>query len=202
MAGTILIGLTGGIGSGKSTVAQRLAACGAVVIDADAISRDLTAAGGQAMAAIAAEFGQEFMTPDSALDRARMRELAYRDSNAKRRLEAIIHPMVGKATQRQTKDAMDQGKPCVVFDIPLLVEAGHWRPRLHRILVIDCAEETQIERVMARNGLSRADVKKIISAQASRKLRLAAADMVIYNQSLSLPDLHAEVDQVAGCFGL
>ncbi len=202
MSGTVLIGLTGGIGSGKSTVSGMLAARGAVVVDADAISRSLTAAGGAAIEPIAAEFGRNYITVEGALDRTLMRELAYHDLNAKRKLEAIIHPLVGRATQRQAQEAMDQRKPCVLFDIPLLVESGHWRPRLHRVLVIDCGEETQIQRVVARNGLTRHEVEKIIAAQAPRAQRLAAADMVIHNQALSLDGLRCEVAQIAGHFGL
>lgn len=202
MTVTVRVGLTGGIGSGKSTVAQILGAHGAIVIDADAISRNLTASGGDAIATIAAEFGPEFITPSGELDRPRMRELVYADGAAKQRLEAIIHPLVGRATQQQAQDAVDHGKPCIVFDIPLLVEAGHWRSRLDRVLVIDCAVETQVRRVMIRSGLSRAEVEKIIAAQASRTLRLAAADSVIHNEDISLDDLQTEIEQLAGFFGL
>jgi dephospho-CoA kinase len=202
MSGTVLIGLTGGIGSGKSTVSGMLAALGAVVIDADAISRSLTAAGGSAIEPIAAQFGRNYITPEGALDRTLMRALAYHDPSAKRKLEAIIHPLVGQATQLQAQRAMDQCKPCVIFDIPLLIEAGHWRARLHRVLVIDCAVETQIQRVVARNGLATSEVEKIIAAQASRTQRLAAADMVIHNQDLCLEDLRSEVAQIAMLFGL
>ncbi len=202
MPGTVLVGLTGGIGSGKSTVSQMLAARGAIVIDADAISRSLTASGGDAIAAIADQFGHGFITPEGALDRVRMRDLAYNDPGAKQRLEAIIHPLVGQATQQQASNAIESGKPCIVFDIPLLVESGHWRSRLHRVMVVDCSEEIQIERVMARNGLPRTDVEKIIAAQARRIQRLAAADIVIHNQGLSFDGLRSEVAQLAGCFGL
>jgi dephospho-CoA kinase len=202
MPGTILVGLTGGIGSGKSTVAAMLAAMGAAIIDADAISRRLTEAAGDAIEAIRSRFGPTFITPQGALDRVRMRELAFRDPQAKQQLESIIHPRVGQATQLQARQAMDQGRPCVVFDIPLLVESGHWRSKLHRVLVVDCAEAVQIERVMARSELPRTEVERIIESQAPRRQRLAAADIVIHNQSLSLDALHAEVLQIAKPFGL
>jgi len=199
---TILVGLTGGIGSGKTTVSSMLEALGAVVIDADAISRSLTSPGGAAIPAIATELGSGYITAGGALNRDRMRELVYSDPGARKRLEAIIHPLVGLITQRQAREAMDEGQPCVVFDIPLLVESGQWRSKLHRIMVVDCEEETQIDRVVARNALSRVDVANIIAAQASRHRRLAAADIVIYNQGLNIDGLRAEVAQLAGAFGL
>jgi dephospho-CoA kinase len=202
MPGTILVGLTGGIGSGKSTVSAMLAAMKAVIVDADAISRRLTDRGGAAIGAIRTQFGPAFITPEGSLDRVRMRELAFTDPDGKRRLEAIIHPLVGQATQQQASEAIDQGRPCVVFDIPLLVESGHWRSKLHRILVVDCTEQTQIERVLARNGLPRSEIERIIATQASRKQRLAAADIVIHNQGLSLDALRATVAQLAEPFGL
>jgi dephospho-CoA kinase len=202
MPGTILVGLTGGVGSGKSTVSAMLEAMGAVIIDADAISRRLTAVGGDAIEMIRSVFGQAFITPEGALDRSRMRDLAFKDQGAKQQLEAILHPLVGQTTQEQASQAMDQGRPCVVLDIPLLVESGHWRSKLHRVLVVDCAEEVQIERVVARNGLARNEVERIIGSQASRRQRLAAADIVIYNQTVSLEMLRAEVAQLAQPFGL
>jgi len=202
MTGTILVGLTGGIGSGKSTVSAMLAEMGARIIDADAISRHLTDAGGDAIEVIRAHFGPTFITPDGAMDRHRMRELAFSDPAAKQQLEAIVHPLVGQAAQRQSREAIDQGLPCLVHDIPLLVESGQWRPRLHRVLVIDCAEETQIERVLARNALPRTEIERIIASQAPRKNRLAAADIVIHNQNLGLDALRAEVAQLRRPFGL
>jgi len=202
MSGTLQLGLTGGIGSGKSTVAGMLADLGAVVVDADAISRSLTAPGGSAIPVIAAQFGGSFIAADGALDRQRMRERIYSDPPARQQLEAIIHPLVGQLTQQQAAQAIAEERPCVVFDIPLLVESGHWRTRLHRVVVVDCDEATQISRVMARNNLPCAEVEKIIAAQASRAQRLAAADSVIYNQLLSLSSLKEEVAQLARRFGL
>ncbi len=202
MAAVTRLGLTGGIGSGKSTVAQMLADLGAAIIDADAIARSVTLPGGGAIGPIAKEFGSAFITPQGALDRECMRELAFADAGAKRRLEAIIHPLVGQETQRQADAAVQQGCRCIVFDIPLLVESGRWRQNLDRILVLDCSAATQIERVMARSSLSRVAVQQIIAAQAPRLLRLAAADAVIANDGLPLAQLQAQVRQIAARFGL
>jgi dephospho-CoA kinase len=196
------IGLTGGIGSGKSTVLQMLAAHGAATIDADAISRASTATGGAAIPLITQRFGPEFVAPDGALDRARMRERAYADPDARRRLEEIIHPLVGQEVERQAQAALAEGRRCIVFDIPLLVESGRWRSRVDRVLVVDCAPATQVARVVARSALAPAEVEAIIAAQAPRALRLAAADLVICNQSLTLEELRAEVAQAARAFGL
>ena len=202
MRPAIRLGLTGGIGSGKTTVARMLSDMGAAIIDADAIARSVTAPGGGAIAAIAAEFGAGFITAEGALDRDRMRELAFADATAKRRLEAIIHPLVGMETTRQAEQAAQAGQHCLVFDVPLLVESGRWRQQLDRVLVVDCSPQTQIERVVARSSLTREAVQKIIDAQASREHRLAAADMVIANEGLSLAALRAEVSQIAHHFGL
>ena len=191
------IGLTGGIGSGKSTVAQMLQARGAAVIDADAIARNVTAPKGSAMPAIAQTFGAEFITPDGALDRERMRAHVFQQPAAKQALEAIVHPWVTQETQRQAQAAIDQGFGTLVFDVPLLVESGaRWRAQVDRILVVDCAEETQIQRVMARNGLSREAIHNIIAAQAPRTQKLAAADWVIDNDHLTLEMLRAQVAQL------
>jgi dephospho-CoA kinase len=196
------VGLTGGIGSGKSTVLQMLAAAGAAVIDADAISRAATAPGGAAIDAIAQQFGRDFIAADGGLDRARMRAHAYADAQARKHLEDIIHPLVGQETARQVEAAAAAGRRCVVFDIPLLVESGRWRSRVDRVLVIDCEPETQVARVVARSGLQPVEVRAIIAAQASRELRLAAADIVICNEGLQLDQLKLEVDGVAHSFGL
>ena len=197
------IGLTGGIGSGKSTVASLLAARGAAVIDADAISRSLTAPGGRALEAIALCFGADMIAPDGAMDRVAMRTRVFTDPQAKLQLEGIIHPLVGQVTQEQTQQAMDSGKTCLVFDVPLLVESGaRWRQWVQHVLVVDCEVATQIERVMQRNALSEAEVQRIIDQQASRKQRLACADSVIYNQGIHLEGLKREVDFWALRFGL
>jgi dephospho-CoA kinase len=196
------VGLTGGIGSGKSTVLAMLAELGAAVIDADAISRGTTAAGGGAIAAIAQRFGAAFITPEGALDRERMRAHVYADPQARKELEDIIHPLVGQESARQVEAALAAEARCIVFDIPLLVESGRWRERVDRVLVVDCSPETQVERVVARSGLRPEEVSAIIAAQASRGQRLAAADYVICNDGLSLEQLRDKVVQTARRFGL
>ena len=196
------IGLTGGIGSGKSTVLAMLQELGAAAIDADAISRATTAAGGAAIPLIRQGFGPEFVGADGALDRVRMRERAYAHPQARRELEQIIHPLVGAEIARQVEAALAAGARCIVFDIPLLVESGRWRPQLDRVLVVDCEPETQVARVTARSGLAAEEVRAIIAAQAPRALRLAAADLVICNEGLTLQALRNEVEQAARTFGL
>jgi dephospho-CoA kinase len=196
------IGLTGGIGSGKSTVLRMFADLGAAAIDADAISRATTAAGGAAIAAIGERFGPEFVTAEGALDRERMRAHAYADPRARKKLEEIIHPLVGQESARQVEAALAAGVPCIVFDIPLLVESGRWRAQVDRVVVIDCSPETQIERVVTRSGLKPEDVRAIIAAQAARADRLAAADIVICNDGMSLGELRDNVVQAARRFGL
>src|SRR3954468_1915076 len=198
----VRIGLTGGIGSGKSTVLGLLQELGAVAVDADAISRATTAAGGTAIPAIRQVFGPDFVAPDGALDRSRMRERAYAHPEARRELEAIIHPLVAAEIARQVDAALASGARCIVFDIPLLVESGRWRQQVDRVLVIDCEPETQVQRVVARSGLAPDEVRAIIAAQAPRALRLAAADLVICNQGLTLEALRNEVEQAARTFGL
>ncbi|MDP2817848.1 MAG: dephospho-CoA kinase [Polaromonas sp.] len=197
------VGLTGGIGSGKSTVARMLAECGAVIIDADAISRQTTAPGGAAILLIAKAFGADFVTAEGTLDRDRMRELVFSDPDAKRRLETIIHPLVSAETARQAAQARQLGHACMVFDVPLLVESGRWRRQLDQVLVVDCSEETQISRVMARSGWTRQMVEQVMAGQASRMLRLAAADVCIDNDgTVSLGALALRVRQAAQRFGL
>jgi dephospho-CoA kinase len=196
------IGLTGGIGSGKSTVLEMLRALGAAAIDADAISRATTAAGGAALPAIAAAFGPEYIAADGALDRDRMRARAYAHPGSRKDLEAIIHPLVGQEIQRQVDAALAAGARCIVFDIPLLVESGRWRAQLDRVLVVDCEPGTQVARVTARSALTPEQVRAIIAAQAPRALRLAAADLVICNEGITLEALRSEVEQAARTFGL
>lgn len=202
MPGLTRLGITGGIGSGKSTVAQMLADRGAAIVDADAIARRMTAPNGQAIAAIVKEFGCRFIAADGALDRHLMRTLAFDDPAARHRLEAIIHPLVGQEATRQANDAVAAGARVVVFDIPLLAESRYWRAYLDRVMVIDCHEDAQVARVTARDGLPPATVQAIIAAQAPRLKRLAAADRVICNDTLTLDALCAIVRQVARDFGL
>jgi len=202
MARALRLGLTGGIGSGKSTVAAMLADLGAAVIDADALARSVTTAGGEAIAAIRDAFGADFITPSGALDRGRMRELAYTDPDARRRLEAIVHPLVDQKTWQQAALAEAAGYRCLVFDVPLLVESDHWRCRVDRIIVVDCTPATQVARVVARSGLTARAVEAILAAQSPRLRRLQAADVVIFNEGISLPVLRTQVDALARGLGL
>jgi dephospho-coA kinase len=198
------LGLTGGIGSGKTTVAQMLAARGAAVIDADAISRALTASHGTALPAIAAQFGTHVIGPDGALNRSAMRQMIFADPAARRRLEAILHPLVEQALEEQTREAAMRSVRCVVFDVPLLIENfARWQSRIDALLVVDCPEEVQITRVMARSQLSREEVMHILSAQASRAQRLAIADFVITNDAgTTLQALEKQLEALLPRFGL
>jgi dephospho-CoA kinase len=196
------LGLTGGIGSGKTTVAALLADQGAGIIDADAISRNATASNGAAIAAIAQEFGADFITTDGSLNRVRMRDVVFQDASAKVRLESIIHPIVGQHVEKLAEEFQAAGKACAVFDIPLLVESGRWRKQLDRVLVVDCLPATQVARVVARNGISAPDVERIIATQVSRLQRLSAADWVLHNDAISLEVLSQKVRQIATRFGL
>lgn len=196
------LGVTGGIGSGKSTFAALLAARGAIHIDADQIARGVTAAGGLAMAPIAAAFGAELIAEDGGLHRERMRALAFADASARQRLEAIVHPLVGQATAQRIVQAEQAGAALIVLDIPLLVESGRWSRALDQVLVVDCSEETQIRRVIERNQLTRAAIERILAAQATRKARRAAADMIIYNDTQDLERLRAQAVRIAALFGL
>lgn len=196
------LGLTGGIGSGKSTVSGMLEQRGATVIDADAISRATTASGGSAIAALQTVFGAAALSSDGALNREQMRDWVYADPAAKARLEAIIHPLVGQAMALQAQQAQAAGARCIVFDIPLLVESAHWRTSLDRILVIDCSEETQVNRVTARSGLTEDATRRIVAAQAPRLRRLQAADIVLFNDGISLENLQQQVGEMATQFGL
>ena len=184
------LGLTGGIGSGKSTVAQVLVTCGAVLVDTDAIARAMTLPGGAALPALAAHFGQQAIGADGALDRARMRALVFAEPAAKQRLEAILHPLIGQEAQRQAHEA---GQRTVVFDVPLLAESSHWRSRVQRVLVIDCSEATQLARVSQRPGWTAELVRQVVQQQATRQARRAVADAVIHNDGVSMPELHSQV---------
>ncbi len=195
------MGLTGGIGSGKSTVAQLLVSSGAVLVDADEISRATTAAGGAAIAAIAAQFGPVSINAMGAMNRDVIRQKVFAEPAARHQLEAIIHPLVSLEAARQADVARQAGSDWVVFDIPLLVESKRWRQQLDKILVVDCEEATQISRVLARaevkpggdKAWTRDAVAKVIASQASRSERRAAADWVIYNDGLSVDALAEQV---------
>lgn len=192
------IGLTGGIGSGKSTVGGFLREAGAAIVDTDAISRQLTLPGGAAMPAIASTFGPDFVTTDGALDRDRMRALAFSDPAAKRRLEAILHPLISTEAARQADAAT---APLIVFDVPLLVESGRWRARVARVLVVDCSAETQTARVLQRPGWTPERVAGALAAQTSRQARRAAADAVLLNEDVSLVALRNDVLALAARWG-
>lgn len=196
------LGLTGGVGSGKSTVAGMLAALGAGIIDADAISRKTTAPDGQAIEPIRLAFGHDFITADNGLDRQKIRQIVFSDTLARKKLEAIVHPLVQLETRRQSLALQESGCPCVVLDVPLLIESAHWRQNLDKVLVIDCSPEVQIRRTSQRSGLSAEAVTQIINAQASRHARLSAADMVLYNDSLLLEELAFEVRILSKYCGL
>jgi dephospho-CoA kinase len=199
----VRLGLTGGIGSGKSTVAAFMAQAGAAVMDADAISRSLTQAGGQAIPAILAEFGETLITPEGAMNREAMRALVFANPQTKRQLEAIIHPLVAQGLQAQTQAAIEAGKNCLVFDVPLLVESGErWRRQVDWVCVVDCQTNTQIQRVMDRSQLARPEIEAIMAQQASRAQRLASADAVIYNDGLDLDQLQTAVHEMMARFGL
>jgi dephospho-CoA kinase len=172
------IGLTGGIGCGKTTVANMFAALGATVVDADLIAHSMTVPGGPAMPAIRAEFGERYLTADGALDRAAMRALVFSDPGAKLRLEAILHPLIRAAADAEAAAAHGA---YVIHVVPLLIESGNWQHRVARVLAVDCPESLQISRVMARNGLQEAQVQAIMATQVTRQQRLAAADDVISN---------------------
>ncbi len=189
------IGLTGGIGSGKSTVADLFAGLGASIIDTDLIAHALTAPGGAAMPAIAEAFGSGFVNADGALNRIAMRECVFTDLLAKQRLETILHPMIGSETRRAAAAA---GGDYLMYVVPLLVESGKWRARVERILVVDCPEPLQVARVIQRNAMREDQVRAIMAAQVNRATRLAAADDVIDNDG----DTAALLPQVAGLHAL
>jgi len=189
------IGLTGGIGSGKSTVAAMLERAGASLIDTDAIARDIAQPRGSAMPAIESAFGPAVIGPDGGLDRALMRDLVFADRQAKARLEAILHPLIGAECERQAALAAIADRH-IVFDVPLLVESKRWRALVDRVLVVDATPETQVRRVMARSAWSEDSVQAVIAQQAGRTLRRAAADAIIFNDGLSLPELSAEVQSL------
>lgn len=192
------VGLTGGIGSGKSKVADMLASWGAAVIDTDVIAHDLTAPGGAAIEPIRQAFGADVIAETGALDRAVMREVAFHSPEARRRLEAILHPMIGAEARSRAKVA--QGS-YVVFVVPLLVESGRWRDELDRICVVDCDPETQVARVQARSGLTREAIERIMAAQASREERLAVAHDVVQNGGdTSLEELGRRVRALHECW--
>ena len=188
----LFVGLTGGIGSGKTAVSDRLAQLGAGVVDTDLIAHEITAPNGSAISLIQKQFGSEYLDSSGALDRNKMRSLVFTDPEARKALEAITHPLIREETIRQAKQLIQEKVPYLVFLVPLLIESGNWLSLLDYLAVVDCPEEVQIARVMHRSKLPRSEVERILKAQASRQERIAHADMVIENQG-SLEDLQAEV---------
>lgn len=189
MAGNFSLGLTGGIGSGKTTIANMFGELGAALIDTDLIAHQLTIPGGRAIPAIREQFGAEFIAADGAMDRTAIRQLVFANADQKHKLEAILHPLIRTETERAAAQAKGDYR---IFVVPLLVESGNWKQRVDRILVVDCDEETQIRRVMGRNQLNREEVIAIMRNQASRQDRLAAADDVIVNDG-DLKNIREEV---------
>lgn len=196
-----VVGLTGGIGSGKSAAAECFQEHGIVIVDADAVAHELTAPGGAAMADIEQAFGRTALTAAGALDRAAMRRLAFAEPAVRLRLEQILHPRIRRLCDERCAAA---ASPYVLLVVPLLVESGIYRQRCQRLAVVDCPEATQIARVMARNGMSRAEVERIMAAQATRAQRLAVADDVIDNSGPpeallpQISSLHAKYLDLAG----
>ena len=176
-----VVGLTGGIGSGKSAVAELFARQGVAVVDTDAIAHQLTGVDGAALPALRAAFGEDVMTPRGALDRAAMRGRVFADEAERKRLEAILHPLIRQESERRIAAAASADCPYVLLVVPLLIESGDYRERVDRILVVDCAPAIQVRRVMARNGWSQEAVERILAVQSSREKRLAVADDVIAN---------------------
>jgi dephospho-CoA kinase len=189
---SFIVGLTGGIGSGKSAVADLFSTHGVAVVDTDAIAHELTGAQGAAMPEISAQFGDRVVGPDGALNRIVMRQLVFSDPSVKSRLEAILHPLIRRESEQRCQSATS---PYVLLVVPLLIETGVYRQRVNRILVVDCAETTQISRVMARSGLAAEEVRAIMDTQASRAVRRAAADDVVVNET-DLASLSAQVDDL------
>lgn len=200
MAAIRRIGLTGGIGSGKSTAAKALRELGAEIIDADQLAHEVSAANGPAVEPLRRQFGPRSIGPDGGMDRAWMRALVFADPDARRALEAIVHPLVDRATQAQVARAAPG--MVIVFEVPLLVESGRWRTRLDRILVIDCDEATQVARVGQRPGWSPDTARRVISQQASRAARRSAADAVIDNTHQSQAELSARIRTLWYLWGL
>ena len=190
------LGVTGGIGSGKSTVCNLLAQGGAVVIDADAISRACTAPDGAAVAAIAQAFGPSVLSAPGVLDRDVLRARVFSDAQAKAQLQSILHPLIGAEIARQSAQAQADKVAYIVLDLPLLTESPRWRPQLDRVLVVDCSEETQIARVGQRSGLEPAAVRQIMAAQSSRSYRRQCADFVIFNEMATIDALKAQLRQL------
>jgi dephospho-CoA kinase len=186
------IGLTGGIGSGKSTLGQMLVARGIPLVDADAIAHQVTASQGAGIEPIRRQFGDAFIDAQGALDRARMRQHVFSNPSAKLALQSLLHPLIHQRILEEVAKTAKEGNSMVLIDIPLLVESAHWRGQLDKVIVVDCSEATQVRRVMARNHMAEADVRQIMANQAKRSQRLAAADVVVFNDPDDLAHLQAQ----------
>jgi dephospho-CoA kinase len=203
----LIVGLTGGIGSGKSAAEKLFADLGAAGVDTDGIAHELTAPGGPAMPALAAAFGPAVLAADGSLDRAAMRALVFADPAARKRLEAILHPLIREESQRRCQQALAAGAPYVILTVPLLIESGDYRQRVDRVLVVDCEDEVRIARIAARSGLRREEIKSIMAAQCSRDERLTAADDIIDNSGIpdklqaQVASLHRAYLELAGAEG-
>lgn len=189
------VGLTGGVGSGKSTIASMLSARGAGVVDADAISYELTQAGGAAIEPLRVSFSEHAIAPDGSLDRDRMRAVAFSDPAARTRLEALLHPLIRNGMRERTAALAADGCPYILLVVPLLVESGTWRASVDRVLLIDCSEATQINRVCARPGMDESAARQIMQAQASRQQRLAVADDVLMNEA-PLAEIESQIERL------
>ena len=190
MFSTFSVGLTGGVGSGKSTIASMLSGHGAAIVDADTIAHQLTSTGGAAIDALRESFGTKAIAADGSMDRPRMRARVFLDPAARTQLESVLHPMILNAMRECAAELIESGSQYILFVVPLLVETGGWRESVDRVLLVDCSEAVQIARVCARTGIDEKMARKIIATQATRQQRLAAADDVLVNE--------APLDQIAG----
>jgi len=193
------VGLTGGIGSGKSEVANFLGKLGAAIIDTDAISHQITASSGLAIPAIRQQFGEQMIAPDGSLDRHKMRTLIFDNPSSKLALENITHPLIRKITEDQASAALQQNPPYIVFVVPLLLESGQWLgqtpKKIDYVVVVDSTEDQQLSRVQSRSNMDPLSIQKIIATQAKREERLAAADYIIKNDG-SLAELEKKTAQL------
>ena len=183
MSAAFSVGLTGGVGSGKSTIAAMLGKRGAGLVDADAIAHELTRPGGSAIGALRESFGPDAIATDGSLDRARMRARVFSDSATRKQLESLLHPMIRAMMRERAAELIADGSLYAVFVVPLLIEGGNWHGYVDRILLIDCSEATQLARVCARTGIDHSTAQKMIASQATRPQRLAAADDVLFNEA-------------------
>jgi len=199
---SLQIGVSGGIGSGKSTICKIFERRGATLIDLDGLSRASTAEGGSAIQEVKRVFGSDFIDPSGAMDRKKMRALVFSEPLARAKLESIIHPLIASLAARQAKEAQKTGAARIVFDIPLLLESSHWRSSLDKVVMVDCLLDTQIRRVQDRSGLSAPEVHAIIQVQSTRAQRLHAADAVVFNENKSLLEIEREIENLEAQFGL